>query len=269
VRARCILLFLLAPPATCEAQLAATGAATAADRYVWRGVTRVNGWVLQPQAELAARAGPATLTAGVWANVELSRAGAGDVGDRGADRRGLGELDVEVSAGADIGPVGVTVGWVRYTYHGDPMLGGRDPTQNTSELFTAVAWRSTRVGPELVVFRDIGGRREWYAEAAIGLPLFASPEPRPAAVISLRPLAAWSAGPGPDRGLTHLDLPLTLDFQLPGTLLEPAVSIRLHTQWNRDSATRITDAVGGSTRVKLWGELTVSAAAFPDRRRRR
>jgi hypothetical protein len=66
-----------------------------------------------------------------------------------------------------------------------------------------------------------------------------------------------------------VDLPLTLDFQLPGGLLEPAVAVRLHTQWSRDRATRVTDAAGGSTRVKAWAELTVSAVAFPDRRRRR
>lgn len=269
VLARPVMLLLLGLPATAAAQLTVSGAATVADRYVWRGVTRVNGWVLQPAAELAATAGPATVTAGVWANVELSRTGAGDLGDRGAERRGLGELDVEFSAGAGAGPLGLSAGWVHYTYRGDPAVGGRGPSQNTSELFASVAWRSSRVAPELTVFHDIGGLRGTYVEASATLPVFASPEPLPAAVISLRPTAAWSAGPGPDRGLTHVDLPLTLDFQLSGAALEPGVAVRLHTQWNRDAATRVTDAAGGSARIKVWGELTVSAAAFPDRRRRR
>jgi hypothetical protein len=262
-----LLLLGLVTPA--PAQLSVTGATTVADRYVWRGVTRVNGWVAQPAAEIAGRARHARLSVGVWGNVELSRAGAGDLGDRGLDGRGLGELDVEASAGTDAGPLGLTAGWVRYTYRGDPAAGGRSGAENTSELFLAVSWHTSRVEPELTLFRDIGRLRTVYAEGAVTLPLFASPEPRPAAVISLRPLVGWSAGPGPDRGLTHVDLPLTLDLQLAGGLLEPAVAVRLHTQWSRDAATRITDAAGGSTRIKLWAEVTVSAIALPDRRQRR
>jgi hypothetical protein len=261
-----LLLSLVTPAA---AQLSVTGAATVADRYVWRGVTRVNGWVAQPAAEVTGRTGRARLSMGVWGNVELSPAGAGDLGDRGLDRRGLGELDVEASAGADAGPLGFSGGWVRYTYRGDPTSGGRGPAENTSELFLSVTWHTSRVEPELTVFRDIGRLRTAYVETAVTLPLFASPEPRPAAVISLRPVVGWSTGPGPDRGLTHVDVPLTLDLQLAAGSLEPAVAVRLHTQWSRDAATRTTDAAGGSTRIKLWSEVTVSALALPDRRRRR
>ncbi len=257
----------VAPPAA--AQLAVGGAATLADRYVWRGATRVNGWVLQPAADLELRAGRASLAVGVWGNIELSRAGAGDLGDLGTDRRGLGEVDVDVAVGTDARPLALTAGWVRYTYHGDPAAGGRGRSQNTSELFGSLSWRASRITPELTVFRDIGRVRGVYAEAGVMLPVFASPEPRPAAVLSIRPTVGWSAGAGADRGLTHVDLPLTLDFQLPGSLLEPAVAVRLHAQWNRDGATRVTDAAGASTRVKVWAELTVSAVALPDRRRRR
>jgi hypothetical protein len=158
---------------------------------------------------------------------------------------------------------------VRYTYHCDPAAGGRGPAPNTSELFASVAWRESRIAPELTVYRDIGGLRGVYAEAAVALPAFASPEPRPAVVVWLRPVAGWSAGPGPDRGLTHADIPLILDLQLPGGWLEPAFTIRVHAQWSRDRATRLTDAVGGSARVKVWTELGMSAALQPDRRRRR
>lgn len=264
--ARIIVVLSLGVATPAAAQLAVGGAATLADRYVWRGVTRVNGWVFQPAADLELRAGRVALSVGAWGNIELSRAGAGDLG---LDRRGLGEVDVEIAIGTDAGPLALTAGWVRYTYHGDPAAGGRGRAQNTSELFAALSWRASRITPELIVFRDIGAVRGLYAEAGVMLPVFASPEPRPAAVISLRPTVAWSAGPGADRGLTHVDLPLTLDFQLPGSFLESAVAVRLHTQWSRDGATRVTDAAGASTRVKVWAELTVSAVALPDRRRRR
>ena len=263
------LLLTLAVASPAAAQVSAIAAATLADRYVWRGVTRVNGWVLQPLGAGEVTLGPATIAAAVWANYELSRAGVGDLGDTGRDRRGLGEVDVELSAGADAGPVVLAAGWVRYTYHGDPALGGRGPEANTSELFVSAAWRTARVAPELIVFRDFGTLPGVYAELAATLPVFASPEPRPAAVISLRPVAGWSAGPGADRGLTHIDVPLVLDLQMAGSRLEPGVSLRLHCQWNRDAATRVTDAAGGNARVKLWAEVVVSAVAFPDRRRRR
>ena len=62
-----------------------------------------------------------------------------------------------------------------------------------------MAWRESRVAPELTVFCDVGAAPGVYAEAAVTLPVFASPE-RPAVVISLRPTAGWSAGPGPDPG---------------------------------------------------------------------
>lgn len=266
---RHILLFLLLLARPGAAQISATGAVGVANRYVWRGVTRVNGWVLQPLAAAELSLGSGAVGAAVWANYELSRAGAGDLGDAGRGRRGFGEVDVELSAGADAGPLALTLGWIRYTYHGDAALGGRSSSANTSELFAALAWPASRVGPELAVFHDIGAAGGVYAELAATLPLFASPEPRPAAVVSLRPVAGWAAGSGPDRGLTHVDVPVALDLQLPGTTLEPAASIRLHTQWSRDAGTRTTDAAGGSARIKLWAELVVSAVALPDRRRRR
>jgi hypothetical protein len=69
--------------------------------------------------------------------------------------------------------------------------------------------------------------------------------------------------------LTHVDIPLTLDLQLDGPAVEPAIAVQLHTQWSRDGATRVTDAAGGTARVKVWLELTARAVAWPDRRRRR
>jgi hypothetical protein len=263
-----ILLLLCALASPVAAQVSATAGLTIADRYVFRGITRVNGWVLQPLAATEVALGSGTLTAAAWGNVELSRAGAGDLGDAGRDRRGLGELDVELSGGADVGPFSLTAGWIRYTYHGDASRGGRGATANTSELFAAAAWR-VPLAPEVVVYHDVGDRRAVYAELAATLPVFASPEPRPAAIISLQPVAGWEAGPGADRGLTHVDLPLALDLQLHGAAIEPSVSLRLHTQWSRDAATRVTDAIGGSARVKLWAEFMVAAVALPDRRRRR
>ena len=96
----------------------------------------------------------------------------------GFDRRGLGELDVDVSAGTDAGPLALTPDG-----YAIPIMASRRPgsrsAQNTSGLFGSVAWRESRVAPELTVFCDVGAAPGVYAEAAVTLPVFASPEPAP------------------------------------------------------------------------------------------
>ena len=111
----------------------ASGAAVVADRYVWRGVTRVNGWVLQPSGSSKCR--PVASRSRSACGQTSSSAGRG----RGSRRRGfrpprLGELDVDVSAGTDAGPLALTAGWVRYTYHGEPAAGSRSAQEHQQAL---------------------------------------------------------------------------------------------------------------------------------------
>src|SRR5439155_22270112 len=49
--------------------------ATLSSPYVWRGVTRANGWVAQPEGFVSVKAGGGFLAAGAWASYELGRAG--------------------------------------------------------------------------------------------------------------------------------------------------------------------------------------------------
>jgi len=67
--------------------------ATLTSPYVWRGITRANGWVAQPEGFLSAKAGGGFLSAGAWASYELGAAGPNDLSDLGAGQAGLAELD--------------------------------------------------------------------------------------------------------------------------------------------------------------------------------
>src|SRR6058998_1785650 len=62
----------LASPACAQVYLGLDAALTSP--YVWRGVTRANGWVVQPECFMSVRAGDGFLSGGAWASDELRRA---------------------------------------------------------------------------------------------------------------------------------------------------------------------------------------------------
>lgn len=273
-------LALLSLPSSSSAQIAAGASATVATRYVWRGITRVNGWVLQPSAWLGVRAASLELSFSSWADVELGRAGSTDLTQRGVGRRGVGELDLELALSRSLGRFDLSAGWTRYTFHGDGAP-RRGTAGNTSELFVRTAWRGSAVSPSVLAACDVDRVHGCYFEGGVSLPLIASPEPRAALVVWLEATGGWSAGQGRNRndpaqgfhfagnGLTHVDLPFAVQLQFAGGGLEPAVSLLTHVQWGRDSATRATNAVGATSRVKVWLELGLILAAGLPRERRR
>src|SRR3989441_13183217 len=57
--------------------------ATLTSPYVWRGLTRANGWVVQPEGFVSLKAGGGLLSGGVWAGYELGNAGPNDLSDLG------------------------------------------------------------------------------------------------------------------------------------------------------------------------------------------
>ena len=66
-----VMAAALARPAMAQFRVGADG--LLATRYVWRGVERTNGFVLQPDAYLAySLKGAGWITGGVWGNVESS-----------------------------------------------------------------------------------------------------------------------------------------------------------------------------------------------------
>src|SRR5438552_15751488 len=49
--------------------------ATLSSPYVWRGVTRANGWVVQPEAFVSLKGGGGFLSGRAWGRYELGSAG--------------------------------------------------------------------------------------------------------------------------------------------------------------------------------------------------
>src|SRR3989475_5133949 len=87
-----IVLWSVAWPTRAPAQLYAGLDAAFASRYVWRGVTRVDGAALQPEGYLGLPLDGGYLSAGAWGRYELSRAGPTALSDLGLGRTGFGEI---------------------------------------------------------------------------------------------------------------------------------------------------------------------------------
>src|SRR5712691_4037331 len=87
------LLPALGLPSPAYAQVYLGLDATLSSPYVWRGLTRANGWVVQPEAFVSLKAGGGFLSGGVWASYELASAGPNDLSDLGTGGAGLAELN--------------------------------------------------------------------------------------------------------------------------------------------------------------------------------
>src|SRR5256885_13528373 len=74
--------------------------ATLSSPYVWRGVTRANGWVVQPEGFISLKAGGGFLSGGVWASYELGSAGPNDLSDLGTGGARPAERDYRGPAAA-------------------------------------------------------------------------------------------------------------------------------------------------------------------------
>jgi len=73
-------------PAIGIAQVSVGASVSLATPYVWRGLTRSNGWNVQPEAFLAVGISHGILTAGGWANLEAGADSPGNLSDLGSDR---------------------------------------------------------------------------------------------------------------------------------------------------------------------------------------
>src|SRR5262245_22656520 len=263
------------------AQMSSGASTTLATRYIWRGITRVSGWVVQPAAWIVIRSASTQLSVSGWGNWESGTAGSGDLTQRGIGQRGFGEADLDLGVSQEVGAIGVAAGWTRYTFHGDSAQAGRSSSENTSELFARIEWHGSTVTPSILAACDVDRVRGCYFEVGAPLPIFATSEPRPTLIFSIEPTAGWSQGEGPNsddptqlsnfagNGLTHVDLPLLAQAQFSGGTLEPAFSLAAHLQWCADGATRTTNATGSTTRVKFWLEVGATLAAGLPREQRR
>ena len=262
-----IVLWFVAWPTRAPAQLYAGLDAAFASRYVWRGVTRVDGAALQPEGYLGLQLDDGYLSAGAWGSYELSRAGPSGLSDLGPGRTGFGEIDYWSQYARALGPVQTSLGFIRYTYRGTLPGPSRTSAASTSEVYGTIQLSRKYLAPRLAAYWDVDRVRGLYLESSGTLPIMANPLGEPFWALYVRGLAGYSLGQELNpaqpnqvanfagRGLTHVDLSLSFDLR-PGPL---TLHHESHAQWSVDDATRRTSAdPADDRRVKFWFELSAS-----------
>lgn len=258
-----------------EAQARAAGAVDAVvySRYVWRGITRRNDWVVQPDIVVGATWPTGSLSVGAWANLEFSRA------EPGGTDVGLGEQIGEWNAWAQVeqrlqlldAPTSIALGYIRYFVDRSAAAAVGTTVFNTSELYLDGRWRLGGFEPRATVWYDVEEVKGAYAElsAAYRLPVF------PLAVPSLylKMLYAFSWGQAisdddpnegayfAEDGLTHIDFSAEVQVYLPvGPLTNLYATPSLHFQVNTDDATgRLSRSPDDIDRGSVWwGGLALS-----------
>ncbi len=140
--------------------------ATLSSPYVWRGVTRATGWVVQPEGFVSLKAGGGFLSGGAWASYELGNAGPNDLSDLGAGGAGLAELNYWGQATWSLGLMQAALGGIRYTFRGTAPAAGRTRADNTTELYVDLRGTSKYIVPGVALWLDVDRVRGAYIEGA-------------------------------------------------------------------------------------------------------
>lgn len=262
-------LMVAAPPAA--AQLSARTDVSAGGRYVWHGVSRAAGLVVQPSVAAGLRLNRFSIEGGAVLHYELDRASAGELSETGAGNRHLGEEDFWGRASLVLGPTRLHAGVVRYTFRGDPARGGVGPTRNTTEVFASLSTTSRYVNPTVEAWWDVERVRGAFLRASFDLPVLGWPFP-PYAFVFVQGEMGLNVGQGPNparpgelanyarRGITHVGLALGTDVRV-GRLSgigSATLAFGARSQLNVDDATKADGP--GRTRdfvVWLWTGITI------------
>jgi hypothetical protein len=270
----CVVVALsLTRPAACQLR---TGAdALLATRYLWRGVERTNGWVLQPDAYVAyGLHGDGWITAGVWGNVELEHGSTTDLSDRTDRKPGLGERDAWAQISRTLGGVDCTAGWIGYFRR--MSLAATPDRYDTHEVYASLQPRSAYLSPRLAAWWDVSKVRGFYFEGSVDVPVMGSFRGQRFWAVYLTATAGLNAGQGADRnrplapanfantGITHLDLGAA--FHLRGPLPDRWAATRVegHLQFNRDPYTKRHSRAAGDADhlVTVWAGVSVGVPAY-------
>lgn len=125
-----------------------------ASRYVWRGQTLSEGFVVQPTIGIE-RGG---FAANLWSSVDL------DIPEENDDNVNMNETDLTLSYTLPVGPVSITGGFVHFDYDGG----------DTQELFLTCAL-ATLLNPELTLSYDIDEGDGGFALLAVSQEIPAGP----------------------------------------------------------------------------------------------
>ncbi len=234
---------------------------TYASKYVWRGITRRNASVLQPDAFVSWRWSSGFLSAGGWANIELERADPNDptavgLGQRVGEGNGWVQLDLFTRLFA------FKLGYVRYEFNVAAAAPFNVNVFDTGEFFTDLRldlpWPPQSVsGPgfatavEVAAWYDREDVDGLYLEPSVELqlpffPLLSIWFPSLLPALQLRAAAGVSVGQkitdpmNPDGyfasdGLTHWDFSATTSIVAARSF---NLAVSYHLQVNKDENTR-------------------------------
>ena len=258
-------------PAIGIAQVSVGASVSLATPYVWRGLTRSNGWNVQPEAFLAVGISHGILTAGGWANLEAGADSPGNLSDLGSDRPGFSEADYWIQYARPLGEIEATVGAIRYTFPANTPSAARQSDDNTTEVYGALQLSSTYLVPRLTAYFDVGRVRGAYLEGGVTVPLLAYPFGNPV-VFYASALAGYNLGQeqNPDRpeqnanfkndGFTHFDFSLRATIR-PVKSLPFSMNIEPHWQFKVDEFTQRTSPEPGDAErhVQFWLGVSLSS----------
>src|SRR6058998_1111884 len=232
--------------------------ATLSSPYVWRGVTRANGWVAQPEGFVSVKAGGGFLAAGAWASYELGHAGPDEVNYWG-------------QATWSLGLVQAALGGIRYMFRGTAPTAGRTRADNTTELYVELRGTSKYVVPGVAVWLDVDRVRGAYLEGSATVPLLANPLAAPFIALITRAAVGYTLGQevntqDPSQGayfaragVTHLDFAVSTDVTLRPLRVPTVLRFEGHVQFSTDNATRPISArpSDAGRSGKLWAALSL------------
>jgi hypothetical protein len=230
--------------------------------YVWRGLSLTNKPVAQPDLYVTFPAGPASITFGGWANIDLGKYDDpdDDFSESGGESAfNFAEFDPWAEVSFPAGPKAtLTAGATAYIYPNDA---GLTSDANTVEIYAKAAF-DVPLTPKLAVWYDVDKIKGAYFEGSISHTLPASEK----VSVVLGALAGFSAGQGvpddpdsdesfnfSDNGFTHLDISAGVPFSAGSLSFTPA----LHLVINGDDFVKLTSPTTDSD-AKLWGGVTIS-----------
>jgi len=261
---RALPCLLSCAAASLHAQASARIDLETSNRYVWHGISRAAGLVLQPSLALGYRLHGLTLASGLVRHYELDRVSEHELSELSAGQGRLGEEDFWIQADLGVGKLRLRSGLVRYRFRGTALHGGGSPLRNTTEAHLAVGATSRYFNPLLEAWWDVDRVRGGFLRASASSPVMGWPI-EPFFFAALEGEVGLNLGQAPDpvrpadlanfseRGVTHAGLGLDLLFRLsqwPG-LGSANVNFRLNSQLNLDDATRY-NGIGGTKHLIMW-----------------
>ena len=255
-------LVALLPPAA--AQLSARLDVSLGSRYVWHGLSRAVGTIVQPSLAAGLRLGRLSVEGGAVRHYELDAVASGELSESGAGNGHLGEDDVWGRAALDLGAARLHAGVVRYLFHGDSTRGGLGRGWNTTELYGAVSTTGSYLNSSLEVWSDVDRLHGTFLRYSASAPILAWPFP-PFVFAFVDGDVGLNLGQGPDpsqpgrvanfagRGITHAGVGAALELRAGRTpgVGWTTIAVGLRSQVNLDDATRV-NGVGRKKDLNCW-----------------